>query len=97
MQLDSGWLPIFIGGVVVVLAIVFLGGILYATIVRANKWNYPNIARGVGIGLLGLVIVGITELAISEGAGNWAGHIQTVGVLVGAVGLLWFVFGMGQD
>jgi hypothetical protein len=95
--LDSTWLDIFIGGVVAILAIALMGGLLYVSIFRAKEWNYPNMARGFGIGFLGLIIVGISELAKSEGAGDWASYIQTSGVVIGVVGFLWFIFGMGQD
>jgi uncharacterized membrane protein len=77
--------------------VLMVGGFLYATIVRARDWNYPRAARGIGIALLGLIVVGVAAVAESDGAGDWAWFLKAAGIAVAVVGGLWWLIGMGLD
>ena len=77
-------------------AAAMVAGLLYVTIIRAREWNYPQAARGVGIALLGLIVVGIASLAESEGDEAWAWYLKTAGIAVAIVGGVWWMIGMGQ-
>ena len=78
------------------LAAAMVAGLLYATIVPARKWNSPRAARGLGIALLGLIVVGIAALAESNGERKWAWYLKAAGLAVAVLGGLQCASGMAD-
>lgn len=90
-------IDIILGLLCLLVIVAGVAGLLYATLIRANQWNYPHAARGAGIFVLGMIVVAISTLAESDGAGNWAAYLNTAGFVACIVGALWHLYGLGQS
>ena len=66
-----------------------LGAFLYAAIFRAKEWTHPAAARGAGLGVLGLLVVGIGALAR-------VGVVEAVGGVVALAGAVWAASGLAD-
>jgi hypothetical protein len=94
--MESTWWEIAIGLVIILIPVALLGLFLYATIIRSKDWNNPDVARGLGIGIIGLVIIGIAAIARNSEVGEWIDYVNYLGIGIVVVGIVWFFYGMGK-
>ena len=83
------WLSRIFAWVIVAAVAAGVGAFLYAAIFRAKDWTHPAAARGAGIGVLGLLIVGLGALVRN----GWA---EAAGGVVALAGLVWAASGLAD-
>ena len=87
--MHDSWLGRIFAWVLVGAVAAGVGAFLYAAIFRAKDWTHPAAARGAGIGVLGLLIVGIGALVKMTG-------VEAAGGVVALAGFVWAAAGLAD-